>query len=81
MSPLLSVCEASVWERGSRTVGAKNMKKYPKDARSPIIDGRFPDRPDREHGNPLKPVRTRNDVDKKLKQCDRRWISENFPRP
>ena len=45
------------------------------------MKSRFSDRPDREHGNPLKPVQTRNDVDKKLKQCDRRWISENFPRP
>ena len=33
---------------------------------SPIIDGRFSDQPDREHGNPLKPVRTRDDVDKNL---------------
>ena len=30
------------------------------------MEGRFSDRPDREHGNPLKPVRTRDDVDKNL---------------
>jgi len=33
---------------------------------SPIIDGRFSDKPDREHGNRLKPVRTRDDGDKNL---------------
>ncbi len=27
------------------------------------MQGRFSDQPDREHGNPLKPVRTRDDVD------------------
>ena len=30
------------------------------------MEYRFSDQPDREHGNPLKPVRTRDDVDKKL---------------
>ena len=30
------------------------------------MEDRFSDQPDREHGNPLKPVRTRDDVDKKL---------------
>ena len=30
------------------------------------MEGRFSDRPDREHDNPLKPVRTRDDVDKIL---------------
>ena len=30
------------------------------------MEGRFSDRPDREHGNPLEPVRTRDDVDKTL---------------
>ena len=30
------------------------------------MEGRFSDRPDREHGNPLKPVRTRDDVRKNL---------------
>ena len=30
------------------------------------MEGRFSDQPDREHGNPLKPVRTRDDVDKNL---------------
>ena len=42
-------------KRGIRTVGAKNMKKYPKDAELWIMEGRFSVRPDREHGNPLKP--------------------------
>ena len=30
------------------------------------MEGRFSDRPDQEHGNPLKPVRTRDDGDKNL---------------
>ena len=30
------------------------------------MEGRFSDRPDRERGNPLKPVRTRDDVGKNL---------------
>ena len=30
------------------------------------MDGRLSDRPDREHGNPLKPVGTRDDVGKNL---------------
>ena len=30
------------------------------------MEGRFSDRPDREHGNPLEPVRTGDDVDKNL---------------
>ena len=30
------------------------------------MDGRLLDRPDPEHGNPLKPVRTRDDVGKNL---------------
>ncbi len=30
------------------------------------MEGRISDRPDREHGNPLEPVRTRDDVDKTL---------------
>ena len=30
------------------------------------MEGRFSDRPDREHDNPLKPVRTRDDVGKNL---------------
>ena len=29
------------------------------------MEGRFSDQLDREHGNPLKSVRTRDDVDKK----------------
>ena len=44
------------------------------------MEGRFSDRPDREHGNPLKPVRTRDDVEKKLDRRDR-LISTNFPYP
>ena len=39
------------------------------------MEGPFSNRPDREHGNPLKPVRARDDVDKTLDQCDRRRIS------
>ncbi len=39
------------------------------------------DQPDRQHGNPLKPDRTRDDVGKKLGQCDRRRIPANSPRP
>ena len=30
------------------------------------MEGRFSDRPDPEHGNPLKPVRTRGNADKNL---------------
>ena len=44
-----------------------------------ITEGRFSDRPDREHGNPLKAVRTRADVGKKLGRGDRRRIPANFP--
>ena len=43
------------------------------------MEGRSSDRPDREHGNPLEPVRTRDDVEKQLGRCDRRRISANFP--
>ena len=63
MSPLFSV---SHLKTGIRTVGTKNMKKYLKKSHSPIIDGRFSDRPDREHGNPLKSIRTHDDVEKNL---------------
>ena len=48
------MCHAHL-KRGIRTVGAKNLKKYPKDAESWITEGRFSVRPDRERGNPLKP--------------------------
>ena len=44
------------------------------------MEGRFSDQPDREHGNPLERVRTRDDVDKKLDQCDRRRVWANFLR-
>ena len=47
---------------------------------SPIIDGLLSDKPDREHDNSTKPDRTRDDVGKKLGQCDRR-ISAIFIRP
>ncbi len=50
-------------------------KKYFKNAESRIIDGHLSDQPDREHGNPLKPDRTLDDVGKKLDQCDRHRIS------
>ena len=35
-------------------------------AQSPITDGHLSDRPDREHGNPLEPDRTPDDVGKNL---------------
>ena len=38
------------------------------------MEGRFSDRPDREHGNPLKPVRTRDNVDKNLANAIVAWI-------
>ena len=50
MSPLFCVCPVRL-KRGIRTVRAKNLKKYPKNANSPIIDDRFSHQPDREHGN------------------------------
>ena len=58
MSPLFCVCHAHL-KRGIRTVRAKNLKEISKNAHSPIVDGRFSDQPDREHGNPLKPAQTR----------------------
>ena len=53
-------------KRGIRTVGVKNLKKYKKNAQSPIIDGRLTDRPDHWHGNPIKPDQTRDDVGENL---------------
>ena len=50
MSPLFCTCPVRL-KRGIRTVRAKNLKKYPKNAHSPIIDDRFSDRPHREQGN------------------------------
>ena len=50
MSPLFCTCPVRL-KRGIRTVRAKNLKKYPKNAHSPIIDDRFSDRPDRDKGN------------------------------
>ena len=74
MSPLLCVCVCALrLKRGSRTVGAKNLKKYPKNAPSWITEGRFSDRPDSEHGNPLKPVRTRDDVGKNFGEFLLSW--------
>ena len=52
-------------KRGIRTVGAKNLKKYPKDAESWITEGRFSDQPDRKHQNtanhwnPFEPAMTK----------------------
>ena len=43
------------------------------------MDDPFSDKPDRRHGIPLKPDRTRDDLGQKLGQCDRRQISVNFP--
>ena len=66
-SKFVCVCVCALrLKRGSRTVGAKNSKKYPKNAPSWIMEGRSSDRPDRELGNPLKPVGTRDDVGKNL---------------
>ena len=56
------------------------MKKHP-NTESPVIDSPLTDQPDREHGNPLKLDRTRDDIGKKIGQHDRRRISANFPRP
>ena len=44
-------------KRGIRTVGAKKLKKW-KNAESWIVEGRFSDRPDREHGNPFESAMT-----------------------
>ena len=52
MSPLSCLCHTNL-KRGIRTVRAKNLKKHPKNAHSPIIDDRFSDQPDQEHGNPV----------------------------
>ena len=43
------------------------------------MKGRFSDRPDREHGNPLKPVRTRDDVGKNLVNAILAGIRRIFP--
>ena len=53
------------------------MWKYTINAGSRIIDGSLLDQPDREHGNPLKPDRTRDHAGKKLGQSDPRRISAN----
>ena len=66
------VCVRYVRKGESAPWGLKIWKKYPKNAELRIMEGCFSDQPDREHGNPLKPVRTRDDVDKKLGQWDRR---------
>ena len=42
------------------------------------MKGRFLDQPDRAYGNPLRPVRTHDDLDKQLDQCDRRLNSANL---
>lgn len=47
------------------------MKKYRKNVESRIINGSLSDRPDREHGNPLKPDRTHDDAGIQLGQYDR----------
>ena len=43
------------------------------------MKGRFSDRPDREHGNPLKPVRTRDDVGKNLANAILAGSRQIFP--
>ena len=62
------VCVSTVHlKRGIRTVRAKNVKKiFLKNAKSLSIDGSLSDQLDRQHGNPLKPDRTRDDVSKNL---------------
>ncbi len=47
-------------------MGLNIWKKNSKNAQSPTTDGRFPDKPDRRYGNPLKPDRTCDDVDENL---------------
>ena len=66
ISSLFRLCVRYVSNGGVPAVRAKCVKKYPKNAQSPTIDGLLSDRPDREHGNPLKPDRTRDDVGKNL---------------
>ena len=63
MSPLFFVCVRGTFEKGNpHRRGLVFEKKYPTNAESWIMEGRFLDQPDREHGNPLKPVRARDDV-------------------
>ena len=66
MSPNFCVCVTRIWKGEATPWGLKTWKKYPKNAPSWIMEGRFSDRPDPEHGNPLKPVRTRGNADKTL---------------
>ena len=42
-------------KRGIHNVRAKNLKNYAENAESWIMEGRFSDQPDRQHGNPLDP--------------------------
>ncbi len=67
--------------RGIRTVGAKNLKK--KIEKCAITDHRRPPfGPTRSPARqPDELDRIRDDVGKKLGQCDRRRISANFLRP
>ena len=60
---------------------ANNVKQCPVNKESRSINAPLSDRPDRQHDNPPKPNRTRDDVGKKLGHCDRRRISANYPFP
>ncbi len=79
ISSLVCVCPAR-FKKGNPNRHGKSLEKKLKNAQSPIIDTPS-DRPDRQHGNPLKPDRTRDDEGKKLGQCDRCRITANFPHP
>ena len=76
----MCVCTCGyVWKGESAPWGLKIWKKYPKNAESWIMEGRFSERPDREHGNPLKPVRTRDDVDKNFSNAIVAGFRRIFP--
>ena len=61
-------------KREIHAVRLKKWKIYRKSTESRIIDVPPPsDQSDREHGNPLKPDRTRDDVSKKINTIDARF--------
>ena len=73
------VCEASVWKGEAAPSGQQIWENIFKNPRSWIIKGRFSDRPDREHGNPFKPVQTRDDVGKNLANATLAGFRRIFP--
>ena len=73
MTSLYCVCHPYL-KRRIRTERAKNLEKYVENAESWTMEGRFLDQPDREKGNPLKPVRTRDDLNKNLAHAIFAWI-------